>query len=172
MAWQWGNAGEWAAALGTSAAVVITSLTIRRDHKDRREAAARKVVPVVRFLRPSSSLPPERIAGEIWNDGQDEVIDLNFEMRHIATGELIGPYHRDRIRPGEHAALLQANVGMADPTSESLGFVLAVTFTDAGGRRWLRDSRGVLKRVGRTRRPWVTAGSQRTLDNPGSGETG
>jgi hypothetical protein len=40
-----GDAGEWAAALGTSAAVLVSAWTIREDWREKREDAALKVVP-------------------------------------------------------------------------------------------------------------------------------
>ena len=149
---QWGNVGEWAAAVGTSAAVVVTAMTRGRDRKDLRELEALRVAA---GLGPSGGPPgpngePTTYMGvSVFNGSNRTITDVDVLLESVSGATLEG-WHVEEIPPGVTWSVVR-EPGEDDwakrPSVKTFNGLVSVTFADADGRRWLRTSEAKIRRL-------------------------
>ena len=149
--WQWGNAGEWAAAVGTSAAVILSAYTIRSDRRERREREALKVIPSLSsFGGPAgpNGEPNVQMVVRVNNDGTRTIRDVRVDLVS-PTGEGVDSWRCEEIFPQQmwsQARPPQPSDWAPQPSAEVFKGVVRASFIDADGKRWLRDSEGKIGR--------------------------
>jgi hypothetical protein len=157
--WQWGNAGEWAAAIGTSAAVLLSAKTIREDRLTRREQEALRVVPTVGIVGGppgTDHMPTNLMLVSVFNGGYRTITDIQVEL-YSRDSELLDTWHWAEVPPGATTSETRAP-GQDEWVRQASGKIFdsraEVTFVDADGKRWLRDSEGRIRVLrGRRERP-------------------
>ena len=158
---QFGNLAEWAAAIGTSAAVLLTASVLRSDRRERRELEALKIEPSV---GPVSSLLPDaegrattEMLVSVANNSIWIVKDVDISVQGWTRDVLeswgissIGPLstHTKRRTPGTYE-WAKSDAGRV------FEVFVEVRFTDHEGRRWLRDSIGSVRRLDGTEPAWL-----------------
>jgi len=160
MSLQWGNLGEWAGAIGTSAAVLITAFTLRRDHQDRRQVAALNVVPSVGQTGgppgPNGE-PTTYMVVTVTNNGLHAVRDVHLDLTR-RDGSLVDSHDWKTVAPLAPASYTrhpaQDEFSSVILSGRTFDHVATVTFT-VDGRRWRRDTESntvLMGRVSRWRR--------------------
>jgi hypothetical protein len=150
--WQWGSAGEWAAALGTSAAVYLSASTIRSDRRARREQEALKVVPTVGLgggpPGPKGE-PTTCMIVNVNNGGGLTIRDVRVQLYSL-EGDLLQRWQWDEVSPATRMYETRAP-GPDDwaryASGKAFNVTLQITFVDSEGKRWLRDSEGRIRQV-------------------------
>lgn len=151
---EWGTFGQWASALGTTAAFSATFYVIRRDSKVRRYSQARKVA----YYR--VDLGKDR--GGIWshtveNLSDEPIYDVELHLvvrgrsrKSLVKAEILTP--KDKLPPLlDHADAIDAQ------------------FRDNSGRLWRRTVDGKLHEISRLHR--TLERKSRAIDRYGFGRT-
>lgn len=152
---QLGDLGEWAAAAGTSVAVILSALTIRRDRRETRERDALLVVPTlgpVGHYVPNEQ-PQTAMMVKITNGSDRRIKDVVARLID-AKGHGRADWRWDEISP--HQEFSEQRLPDEDEWAIMVGFsgqtftgYVEVTFVDSDGKRWLRDTQGTTRRLSR-----------------------
>lgn len=158
---QWGNVGEWAAAVGTSAAVLLTAASLRRDRQDRREQEALRVAPGLGPVGGSpgtEGVPTTVMQVSVSNQSNRTITDIDVVLESD-TGEPLDAWHWEEIAPGmlSYETRVPADDEWSRQPGRTFRGKVRVTFRDSDGHRWLRDSNGKIRSLkGRRRTPELT----------------
>jgi hypothetical protein len=159
---QWGTLGEWAAAVGTSSAVLVTATARRRDLKDRREQEALRVAVA---LGPSGGppgpdgQPTTYMAVTLFNGSSRTVTNVRVELAS-GLGGVLEEWTYEEVSPGVTMTELrqpEEDDWAQRPSRRTFEGIVKATFEDADGKRWLRDSDGKIRFIrGRRKEPRMT----------------
>jgi hypothetical protein len=149
---QLGNLGEWAAAAGTTAAVVISAWTVRQDHQEKRQREAVKVVPVVglgNIYVDASGDQRNKMRIFVTNNGEREIRNVETVL-FSASGAVLERWSQDDLQSSyslqseREPDLSEWQSGRGMRLSSN---TVEVTFVDADGKKWLRTSNGKTMRL-------------------------
>lgn len=156
----WGTAGQWVSGLASSGALIVGASVLAIDlHRKRREQA----VSVIALFNPGIDVPsigihnlssqPVFRYGYVADNKSDveiqQVIDANAKRKELQDfpllAEVKGDYHVTYLARW-HSDDFILNPGRAKKRSHELKYPsqyynFYVFFTDAYGRRWVKDAR-------------------------------
>jgi hypothetical protein len=143
---QLGNLGEWTAAVLTGSAVLLSARTISRDRRNHREAEALKVSTWIFQASGTTEKTNTNVlmSLNVRNDGERPIVNARLwlfskdgaRLEAFEVGQVIPHIPKAACRdpgPDEWRQGSQTNVSTN---------TLVVTFDDADGKHWLRDSEG------------------------------
>lgn len=175
---QWGNAAEWVAGIGTVAAFWATRQIIRADHDARQEeratSAYNEALKVVATVGPAPrTVPVSPDSSDTMTENFPKLTVTNNSSRPIfkvtadcvtGSGVKLGYFNADEIPPAifmMYDCDTHEDMWAKGSPPGRLDVVATVRFEDSGRTRWLRDSHGNIKRdpmEGVVPHPSVTTG--------------
>lgn len=138
---QWGNVAEWVGSIGTVSALVLGLLLLWREVRDNRMRHASRVVAwidddaEVACVRNGGEEPVTYVMLALFTAGHyaEPTSGQGETTPHVTSRQWLAPGEEFRLAPNDpnwHARLFPPKIRLE--------------FTDASGRRWLRDEKGQL----------------------------